>query len=78
MDGAGEGAAGGRDLGLGRKVRALTPVVVALGLQPPGEGASPGPSAPDPCAVLGEPRGLLLWPWTFLGAHSCPEPREET
>lgn len=78
MDGAGEGAAGRRDLGLEGKVRVLTPAVASLGLQPPGEGASPGPSAPDPCAILGEPQGLLLWPWTLLGAQSCPEPQEET
>lgn len=78
MDGAGEGAAGRRDLGLEGKVRVLTPAVASLGLQPPGEGASPSPSAPDPCAILGEPQGLLLWPWTLLGAQSCPEPQEET
>ena len=59
VDGAGEGAAGGTDLGLGGKMRVLSPAVVALGLQPPGKGTSPGTSAPDPCAVLGEPRGLL-------------------
>lgn len=33
------------DLGLGGKVCVLTPAAVALGLQPPGKGASPGPSA---------------------------------
>ena len=59
MDRAGEGAAGGRDLRLGGKVCILNPAVVALGLQPPGKGTSPGTSAPDPCAVLGEPRRLL-------------------
>lgn len=50
------------DLGLGGKVCVLTPAAVALGLQPPGKGASPGPSARDRCAVLGEPRA------------SCPDP----
>lgn len=36
------------DLGLGGKVRVLTPTVVALGLQPPGKGASPAPLLQTP------------------------------
>lgn len=36
------------DLGLGGKVRVLTPAVVALGLQPPGKGASPAPLLQTP------------------------------
>lgn len=71
-------AARGRDGSLGGEVGVFTPAEAALGQQPPGEGLALASLLWNPRVALGEePRGLLHWPWAFLGAQSYQEPREE-
>ena len=68
MDGAGEGAAGGRDLGLGGKVRALTPVVVALGLR----GGPPWPLCSRPLCSPRRAPGPPALALDFSGSSFLP------